>query len=519
MKKKNIMVQGTASSVGKSIINAGLCKIFYEDGYKVAPFKSQNMSLNSYITSEGKEMGRAQVVQAEAAGIEPVAAMNPILLKPTGERKSQVILKGEVYKDMSAMEYHLFKPELKNIVKEVYTELENDFDIIVLEGAGSPAEINLRENDLVNMGMAELVDSPVVLVGDIDRGGVFASIVGTIALLSEEEKKRVKGVIINKFRGDVEILKPGLKMLEDIINIPVLGVVPYTKLEIDDEDSVSVEEVQSKEITGEELVVKIVRLPYMSNFTDFNVLFSYEGINVSYAYNHEQLDNADLIVIPGSKNTIKDLMFLKESGFQEKLGLLQEQGKTIFGICGGFQILGKKIINKNKVENEIEEVTALGLLDIETEFENSKVTTQVKGIITDDYSVLANCRDKSIKGYEIHMGRTTFVGEDAIPFVEIKEVLGKAESRVEGYRNTKGNVLGTYIHGIFDSFEFLNTFINNLAKEKGITIDKSNLAKFNDYKEFKEKEYTKLANVLRDTLDMEKIYDILNGKEVERNYY
>ncbi|MPQ44157.1 cobyric acid synthase [Clostridium tarantellae] len=514
------MIQGTASSVGKSIITAGLCRILYENGHKVAPFKSQNMSLNSYITHEGKEMGRAQVAQAEAAGIKPKAAMNPILLKPTGDRRCQVILNGEVYADMTAMEYHKFKPELKLKVKEIYEELQNEFDTIVMEGAGSPAEINLREGDLVNMGMAELVDAPVILVGDIDRGGVFASIVGTLQLLSEEERKRVKGVIINKFRGDVEILKPGLKMLEDIINIPVLGVVPYTKLNIDDEDGVSVESKIKRKIEQDELVIKIVRLPYMSNFTDFNVLFSLSKVNVSYAIDSEELKEADLIIIPGSKNTIKDLMYLNNNGFWDEILKAKEEDKTIFGICGGFQMLGKKIINEEKVENEINDIEGLGLLDIETEFKSSKVTTQVSGVISDDsIHRLFNCKDKYIEGYEIHMGRTTFVGKDIIPFIEINEVLGNKENKVEGYRNKEGNVFGTYIHGIFDSLEFTNSFLNNLKNKKGLELKEDNTVEFNNYNEMKEKEYIKLSNILRDSLDLDKIYKIIDGQEVERNYY
>ena len=307
MRKPNLMFQGTASSVGKSVLVAGLCRILYEEGHKVAPFKSQNMSLNSFITEDGKEMGRAQVMQAEAAGVKPSVLMNPVLIKPTGEMKAQYIIEGEVYKDMTAMDYHQFKPKLKHKVKEVYEKLEASFDTIILEGAGSPAEINLREGDIVNMGMAELVDAPVILIGDIDRGGVFASLAGTLLLLSEEERARVKGVVINKFRGDVEILKPGLKMLEDIIKIPVLGVVPYFKLALDDEDSVSDIFYAQKAKNENDLVIKIIRLPYMSNFTDFNILYSLDGVHVSYAHAKEELKEADLVIIPGSKNTIKDL--------------------------------------------------------------------------------------------------------------------------------------------------------------------------------------------------------------------
>ncbi|WP_055070418.1 cobyric acid synthase [Clostridium massiliamazoniense] len=516
MNFKNIMIQGTASSVGKSIINAGLCRILSEDGFKVAPFKSQNMSLNSYITEEGLEMGRAQVVQAEAAGIKPIAAMNPILLKPTGERKCQVIFNGEVYGDFSAVEYQKEKKNLKNKVKEIYKSLDEKFDIIVLEGAGSPAEINLREDDLVNMGMAELVDSPVILVGDIDKGGVFASIYGTIKLLSECEQKRIKGVIINKFRGDVEILKPGLKMLEDLINIPILGVVPYTKLKIDDEDSTSIENFKKVKKLENDIVIKIIRLPFMSNFTDFNVLFSLDNVNISYVSNPEELDGADLIIIPGSKSTIEDLVFLKESGFNEKLYDLEEKGCTIFGICGGFQILGQKLINNLKVEGEIEEIEGLGLLNIVTEFKEEKVRTQVKAKIKGDKGFLNKCDGIVVEGYEIHMGVTKEVMEGTSPFVEIYNSLGKNDKRVEGYRNKDKKVYGTYIHGIFDSLEFTNKILNNIRKEKSIEVNENK--EYLSFSELKEKEYAKLSNILRDSLDMEKIYKIINGEDVERNY-
>lgn len=516
MNFKNIMVQGTASSVGKSIINAGLCRILYEDGLKVAPFKSQNMSLNSYITEEGLEMGRAQVVQSEAAGIKPVAAMNPILLKPTGEKKCQVIFNGEIYGDFSAAEYQKEKKYLKEKVKEIYENLDNKFDVIVLEGAGSPAEINLRADDLVNMGMAELVDAPVILVGDIDKGGVFASIYGTIKLLKEEEQKRIKGVIINKFRGDVEILKPGLKMLEDLIDIPVLGVVPYTKLRIDDEDSVSIDNFEKVEKSENDIVIKIIRLPFMSNFTDFNILFSLDNVNISYTSNPKELNDADMVIIPGSKSTIDDLMFLKENGFKEKLIVLERKGVNIFGICGGFQMLGQKLLNNLKIEGDIEEVEGLGLLDIVTEFKPEKIRTQVKAKIKEDNKLLSGCEGITIEGYEIHMGVTREVHEEAKAFVEIYDCLGNSDSRVEGYRNENKNVYGTYIHGIFDSLEFTNKILNNIRKDKSIEVcENKEYATFN---ELKEREYTKLSNILRDSLDMEKIYRIINGEDVERNY-
>lgn len=517
MKCKNLMIQGTASDVGKSVITAGLCRVLYEDGYKVAPFKSQNMSLNSFVTKDGKEMGRAQVVQAEAACTEPRVEMNPILIKPTGDKDAQIIFNGDVYGNLSAMQYQIDKPMFKKKIKKLYEKLEKDFDAIILEGAGSPAEINLREGDLVNMGMAELVDAPVILVGDIDRGGVFASLYGTIALLTDDEKARVKGVIINKFRGDLKILEPGLKMLEDLIKIPVLGVVPYARLSIDDEDGVSSEMKVSRASQDGEVTVKIIRIPYMSNFTDFNVLFSLDGINASFARSVKELEYADMIIIPGSKNTIKDLQYLKHMGYDIELQKAKENNKIIFGICGGFQMLGSKIINTSKVENDLSEIDGLNLLDIVTEFKDTKVTTQVKGKIIADKLLLEDCDEVYIEGYEIHMGRTINASDKVIPFVNLTEVLNKKENRIEGYRAIDSKVYGTYIHGIFDSLEFTKLIMKNIRKQnnmkfKDIQVDAKT------YTELKQKEYSKLSNILRDSLDLEKIYKILDGEKVERNY-
>lgn len=511
MHKPRVMFQGTASSVGKSVLVAGLCRVLHEDGYKVTPYKSQNMSLNSYITEEGKEMGRAQVMQAEAAGIKPHALMNPILIKPTGDMKAQYIIEGEVFKDMTAMEYQQFKPELKKRLKTLYEKLEDDFDVVVLEGAGSPAEINLREGDIVNMGMAELIDSPVILIGDIDKGGVFASLVGTLMLLSEEERKRVKGVVINKFRGDLEILKPGLKMLEDIIHIPVLGVIPYFKLALEDEDSVSTVFEQHPSTLEEKLIIKIIRLPHLSNFTDFNRLFALEGVAVSYASKPHELEDADLIILPGSKNTIDDLNFLKEEGFVPILHRHKAAGKTLFGICSGYQMLGRKLYNPSLMETTIREVEGLNLLSIDTQFETEKTMTQVKGYIVSDKGHLKGCLNQPIEGYEIHMGQTIWYDESLVPFVALNETLGSADHRIEGYHDPDALVYGTYIHGIFDKLSFTLPFLNALACAKGLGADSIKLAgsTHTDYAAFKESQYSQLANLLRDHLDLETIYSIL----------
>ncbi|MDE6730032.1 MAG: cobyric acid synthase, partial [Oscillospiraceae bacterium] len=347
---KSIMIMGTMSSAGKSFVTAGLCRIFHQDGYKTAPFKSQNMALNSYITQDGSEMGRAQVMQAEAAGILPDVRMNPILLKPTSEKGSQIIVNGKVFDSMTAKEYYQHKQEFVPVIQDAYESLAQEYDVIVLEGAGSPAEINLKQVDIVNMGMAEISDSPVILVGDIDRGGVFASLYGTIALLDAHEKSRIKGMVINKFRGDPEILEPGLKMLEELTGIPVLGVLPYTELDLDDEDSLS--ERLSKHTIRQNAVldIAVIKFPRISNFTDFKILESLEHISVRYVSGLQELQNPDLILLPGTKNTISDLLWMRQNGLEAGILKAHEKGTVLFGICGGYQMLGKNLSDPEQIE-------------------------------------------------------------------------------------------------------------------------------------------------------------------------
>ena len=403
MKYKRLMIQGTGSAVGKSIITAGLLRVFKQDGYDVAPFKSQNMALNSYITREGKEMGRAQAVQAEAAGKEPSVDMNPILLKPTTSKKAQVIINGEVYGNMSVEEYHEFKPQLARMIEDTFLKLSSKNDIVVIEGAGSPAEINLRENDIVNMGMAQIADSPVILVGDIDKGGVFASLAGTMLLLTEEERARVKGVIINKFRGDIEILKPGLDMLYDIIKVPVLGVVPYTKIDIEDEDSLAERFEKERGTNRGEVDIVVIKLPHMSNFTDFNSLENIQGANVRYVDICHEMGEPDLIVLPGTKNTIEDMLYLKKSGMEDAIKKLHEKGTVIFGVCGGYQMLGMKIEDPYKTESDLISIEGMSLLNSRTVFGQKKITTQVEGVISCNGELLEDLDNIKISGYEIHM--------------------------------------------------------------------------------------------------------------------
>ncbi|MBR5925917.1 MAG: cobyric acid synthase, partial [Firmicutes bacterium] len=376
---KKIMIQGTMSNAGKSLIAAGLCRIIKQDGYSVAPFKSQNMALNSFVTKEGKEMGRAQVVQAEAAGIEPDVRMNPILLKPTTDVGSQVIVKGEVIGNMKAAEYYSRKHEFVPAVLDAYQSLAEEYDYIVIEGAGSPAEINLKDEYIVNMGLAKMLDATVLLAGDIDRGGVFAQLYGTVALLDEDDRSLIKGLLINKFRGDVNILKPGLKTIEELCGIPVAGVIPYMRLDIDDEDSLS--ERFERSGIRKLIDIAVVKLPRISNFTDFSPFERYENVSLRYVTKADELAGADMIILPGTKSTISDLIWLRESGLEAAILKAASKGALIFGICGGFQMLGRSIKDPKGAEAaKLSEIAGLNLLDEDTVFEGEKTQVQTEGV-------------------------------------------------------------------------------------------------------------------------------------------
>ncbi len=502
---KSIMIQGTASSVGKSVITAGLCRALYNRGYRVAPFKSQNMALNSFITKQGHEMGRAQVVQAEAAGLEPHIDMNPILLKPSTDKKAQVIVKGKVFKNMSAVEYHEYKPQLAPFVKETFLDLANRYDYVIMEGAGSPAEINLREGDLVNMGMAALADSPVIIVGDIDRGGVFASLYGTIALLTEEERRRVKGVVINKFRGDVEILKPGLTMLEELTNVPVLGVVPYTELKIEDEDSLA-ERFRVKKDGDKAITISVIYLPHISNFTDFNALETQADVRLNFVMRGAPIPPSDIIIVPGSKNTIEDMMYLHQTGLAKQIIRHHRDGKIVIGICGGHQMLGEVIEDPLGTESSLPSINGLGLLSMSTVFDPEKTTTRVTGRLGQLTGLLAPLSDMTVSGYEIHMGQTQ-LADGTEPLLTIEQSLGKQTARLDGAHNSAGNVFGTYLHGIFDDMAFTRKLLNIVRQTKGLTPETSDVA---DFKAFKEREYNRLADLLESHLDIDKIIAIMN---------
>ena len=485
---KNIMIQGTMSNAGKSILCAGLCRIFRQDGYRVAPFKSQNMALNSFITAAGGEMGRAQVVQAEAAGIAPDVRMNPILLKPTTDVGSQVIVNGAVLGNMSAAEYYRRRREFVPAVMEAYNSLAAEYDIIVIEGAGSPAEINLRQDDIVNMGLAKLVDAPVLLVGDIDRGGVFAQLYGTVALLAPDERSRVRATIVNKFRGDRKILEPGLKTLEELCGVPVAGVVPYMPLDIDDEDSLS--ERFSRGGERRAVDIAVIRLPRISNYTDIRPFERYENVSVRSVDRPGGLSGADMIILPGTKSTIADLKWLRESGLEAALLKAADAGCLVFGICGGYQMLGRSVSDPDRVEAaDMAEITGLGLLDMETVFQGEKVQTQTSGVFSGVTGELSSLNGLAYEGYEIHMGRSR-----------------TAQSVLTG----AGNVYGSYVHGIFDAPGVADAVLAALCRKKG--LDSASLGTF-DAAAYREEQYDKLAAAVRAGLDMELIGKILDRRD------
>ena len=498
---KVLMVQGTMSNAGKSLLTAGLCRIFKQDGYKVAPFKSQNMGLNSFITDKGLEMGRAQVMQAEAAGIEPDVRMNPILLKPTNDTGSQVIVNGEVRGTMSARDYFAYKHNLIPDIMEAFNGLAAENDIVVIEGAGSPAEVNLKEEDIVNMGMAKMAKAPVLLVGDIDRGGVFAQLIGTVNLLEEDEKKMVKGLIINKFRGDKTILDPGVEILEEKSGIPVVGVAPYLHIDVEDEDSLS-ERLTSSD-KADLIDIAVIRLPRISNFTDLNVMETIPGVSVRYIRNSQELRDPDMIVIPGSKNTISDLLWMRQNGLEAAILKQAHEGKVIFGICGGFQMLGETLSDPTGIETT-GEVRGMGLLPVETVFMDGKTRTRVEGGFHLEGSIFEDIEIKNLKaeGYEIHMGQST-LKEGAKHLLTVTDAV-TGETKEDGAY--KDNVFGTYIHGIFDGPEIAQTIVKILAERKGVELgDLGTLS----YAEYKETQYDLLAAGLREHLNMKKIYEIL----------
>ncbi len=509
------MVQGTGSGAGKSLIVAALCRIFSDKGINVAPFKAQNMALNSAITRGGGEMGRAQVLQAEAARVEPTVDMNPILLKASGDMGSQVIIHGKIHSSMKAQEYYAFKQTAWESVKESFDRLSQQYELIVLEGAGSPAEINLMDVDIVNMAAARYAKAPVLLVGDIEKGGVFASLFGTVKLLGRQSR-HIKGFIINKFRGDPSILKRGLDMIYEKTGKPVIGVLPYIfDIGLPEEDGLALQKVSragSQVSDFETIKVVVLRLKYMSNFTDFDPLQIEPDVELVYSTNPTDIENADLVVIPGSKNTVMDLMWLKEHGLDNLIKRVHAKGVQIIGLCGGYQMLGKKIFDPYAVESSKKAVDGLGLLNIETTFERKKTTCQVEAELINsswlmgqgnkDLSLkkLSAVNNELLKGYEIHMGES----EGDIGVFRIKRLSSDIERQTLNSErildgSQKENCLGTYIHGIFENDLFRRSILNMIRTRKGLTQSNDICS----YSGIKEKALNTLAGIVREYADME----------------
>lgn len=501
MPARVLMVQGTASSVGKSILVTALCRILRQDGYKVAPFKSQNMALNSFVTREGGEIGRAQAVQAEASGIEPSVYMNPILIKPEAESRCQVIVEGKVNRDITARDYSKHTPYLLGIIKNSLDYLRSSYDIIVIEGAGSPAEINLREREIVNMRIAKMAKAPVLLVGDIDRGGVFAFLFGTLQLLTEEERSRVKGLIINKFRGDISLLKPGLDMLEQKTNIPVLGVIPYCRdIRIAQEDSVYLDEKKSNSISGS-LDIVVIQLPHIANYDDFDPLES-DGCQVRFIGDLADIGDPDLIIIPGTKSTVHDLAYLRFKGIDRVIIQKSRDGIPVIGICGGFQMLGKAIYDPEHVESKESLVEGLGLLDMETVFNEAKTTTQVKAMAMANQGLFEGLKGMKISGYEIHMGQEK--KSNLSPAFQVMQTPCGETTYFDGSVSENCLIFGTYLHGLFHNPDFTEAILNWLQKRRTSGIQ----VKLRE----RNSPYDELAKVVRENLNMPEVYRILSGR-------
>ncbi len=502
---KTIMVCGTGSSVGKSVITAGLCRIFYEDGFKVAPFKSQNMALNSYVTRNGREMARAQAFQAKCCNIEPASDMNPILIKPIRDTRAQVIVNGKAIGNYDVQGYDEYKSRAFETAKSAFKRLRKGYEIIVMEGAGSPAEINLK-NDIANLKMASFAKAPVILVGDIDNGGVFAWLVGTIGLLSKTERKQVKGLIINKFRGDYKILEPGLRFVAKRTGVPVLGVIPFIhNMKIEEEDSVPKSLFLKRPARPKKQIsVKVLCLPHISNFTDFDCFDSEADVDLEYVKFGEKLGSPDILIIPGTKHTIGDLANLKEFGYAGPIKKLAANGTLIVGLCGGYQILGREICDRHGYESEDSHAGGLGLLDVMTEFNSKKIVSRVEA---EPVAGAADFLRKGQKfyGYEIHMGRTCYLSGSARPLFKLKRINSAGGGRyiLDGAINKGGNVIGTYIHGIFDNPHFRNALLNRIRKAKGIK------ASYSGRPDAPREEIARLAMTLRENLDIGAIYKIL----------
>ncbi|KKM13083.1 cobalamin biosynthesis protein CobQ [Clostridiales bacterium PH28_bin88] len=504
---KAVMLQGTSSNVGKSILAAALCRILYQDGWRVVPFKAQNMALNSHITRDGGEMGRAQAVQAQACGLEPAVEMNPVLLKPTGNASSQVIVLGRPVGNMGARQYHLeFNTTALDVIQGCLDRFHRDFQVMVIEGAGSPAEVNLKARDIANMRVARMADAPVLLVADIDRGGALAAVVGTLELLEPDERERVAGIIINKFRGDLELLRPALEFLEEKTGKPVLGVVPFFRdLRVPEEDSVVLEEtVPSAAWEDARVDIAVVKLPRISNFTDMDALVDEPDVSVRYVHRNRDLGEPDLVIIPGSKNTIEDMLYLEETGIAAEIRVLSSKKIPVIGICGGFQILGTEIVDPAGVESRQQKISGLGLLPMSTVFYPEKITTQVEAEVIGGTPWLEPLRGHLVRGYEIHMGRTE-LDAGVPPAFKLKRPLGTETAEWDGAVGGEGLVMGTYLHGIFDNDLLRRNLVNWLRERRGLLPVTGEVV----YASQREERLNELARIVRDSLDMERLYRII----------
>lgn len=509
MTAKLLMVQGTASHAGKSLLVAALCRIFRQDGYNVAPFKAQNMSLNSFVTPDGGEIGRAQAVQADAACVQPSVDMNPVLLKPEADSRSQVVLMGRPYVTTSAANYYNLKSELWPQVVAALERLRHRYEVVVIEGAGSAAEINLAQDEIVNMRVARHANAPVLLIGDIERGGVFASLIGTMEILEAEERALIKAMVINKFRGDKTLLEPGLRFLEERSGVPFAGVIPwFSDIYIAEEDSVGLESPRS-DSSKNKLDIAVIQFPHLSNFDDFDPLREEKGVSLRYAASVHQLGNPDLVILPGSKTTMADLQWLKHQDLFNSIIKQYHQGTFVIGICGGYQMLGLRILDPELVESSDSEIDGLGLLPLTTEFSHNKETHQVEGEVIIGLGLLAGAEKTSIEGYEIHMGLSQ--GQpDWIPFSLSRRDRDDSH-QPEGALDADGRVLGTYMHGLFNSTEFRQRMLYNIALARGKDLPEEASVLVRD------REYDKLADLVRNNLNMDLIYDIAELRKVKHH--
>lgn len=498
------MILGTGSGAGKSLIAAALCRIFSDMGINTAPFKAQNMALNSFVTADGGEIGRAQALQAEAARVEPTTDMNPVLLKASGEIGSQVVIHGRVHSTMKAREYYAFKDTAWKAVTASYKRLAKKHDLIVMEGAGSPAEINLMNEDIVNIRAAKYAKAPAILVGDIDKGGVFASLYGTVKLLGRDAA-RIKGLVINKFRGDMSILEPGLKMINELTKKPVLGVLPYIhEIGLPEEDGLALNQrtdirrQSTEDRIGRQQVIKIVvvRLRYISNFTDFDALALEPDVNLTYSTNPSDIESADILIIPGSKNTVADLRILKDTGLERSIIRAHEKGVQVIGICGGYQMLGKRLLDPDSVESSRKEIDGIGLLDIVTTFSRKKTTRQVDALLCDNSIVRSNSAEDilHLRGYEIHMGASS--GRTGLFSIT---PLGSTDKIRDGALNH--NCWGTYIHGLFDNDAFRRSLLNRVCDSKQLAPIASGII----YTAIRDAAINRLAGLVKESIDMDYI--------------